>query len=61
MEVATYNMLECSLSVIAISAEFVSAGREQLGHDSQNTQHPLSSSGEFIISRCIIASLKHPY
>ena len=39
-------MFECSLSVIATSAAFVSAGGEQLGHDSQNSQHP-SSSGEF--------------
>ena len=43
-------MLECCLSLSltspATSAAFVSAGREQLGHDSQNAQGP-SSSGEF--------------
>ena len=39
-------MFECSLSSLATSAAFISAGREQLGHDSPNAQHP-SSSGEF--------------
>ena len=35
--------LSLSLSVVAMR---VSAGREQLSHDSQSAQHP-SSSGEF--------------
>ena len=38
--------LSLSLSVVATSAAFVSACREQLGHDSQSAQHP-SSSGKF--------------
>jgi hypothetical protein len=38
--------LSLSLSVIATSAAFLSAGRQQLGQDSQNAQRPLSS-GEF--------------
>ena len=44
IEVAMFEFsLSLSFSVVAMR---VSAGREQLGHDSQSAQHP-SSSGEF--------------
>ena len=46
IKVATMFEFSLSLSVIATSAAFISAGRKQLGHESQSEQHP-SSSGEF--------------